>query len=166
MFLKSNFIGRLIYPFPHKEIIYKYAQEYNVDPLLVAAIIRAESKFNSQAESKMGAKGLMQLMPETAAWAAKKMGMTDFTTQKLYETDTNIKIGCWYLANLSKEFKGNNLLVIAAYNGGRGNVKGWVKSEQWQGEKDKLEQIPFAETRTYVKTVMDNWEKYQKYWSK
>lgn len=162
--LKSDFIGRIIYPFPHQEIVYKYADKYQVDPFLVAAIIRAESKFNSQAESKVGAKGLMQLMPETAAWAAKKMGMKDFTTNKLYDNETNIKIGCWYLANLSKEFRGNPVLIIAAYNGGRGNVKGWLESERWTGEKDTLEQIPFAETRYYVKAVMDNWEKYSQYW--
>jgi soluble lytic murein transglycosylase len=164
LFAKSALIGKLIYPFPHRALIMEYANKNQIDPYLVAAIIRTESKFDSKAESAKGARGIMQLMPETASWAAHRMGIKHFNTNQLFDPETNIKIGCWYLANLSKEFKGNHVLVIASYNGGRGNVKNWLESEVWTGEKETLKQIPFPETKAYVGNVLNNWEKYLEYW--
>ncbi|PKM80237.1 MAG: lytic transglycosylase [Firmicutes bacterium HGW-Firmicutes-14] len=152
---------RYIYPFPHKEIIYAEAARNNIDPYLVAAIIKTESNFSSEAESRSGARGIMQIMPETGAWAARQMNMDGFTPDDLYETGTNIKIGCWYLNNLNSEFKGNKILVIAAYNGGRGNVREWMEKKQWTGEHSDVDRIPFPETREYVKKVLTNYSWYR-----
>lgn len=159
--LNSKSILKLIYPIPYSDIIFAEAARNNVDPYLVAAIIKAESNFTSEAESRVGARGIMQIMPETGEWAAKKMKLKDFKPEDLYETKTNIKIGCWYLSNLNQEFNGNKILVVAAYNGGLGNVKEWLKNDKWSGEHATVDQIPFEETRLYVKKVLKAYSRYR-----
>ena len=161
LLLCSKAFWRQIYPFPYKDTVYAEAIKNNVDPHLVAAIIKTESNFSSSAESNMGARGIMQIMPDTGIWAARKMNLHGFDPEDLYKTETNIKIGCWYLDNLNREFKGNKILVVAAYNGGRGNVRAWMEKGQWTGEHATVDQIPFAETRKYVKKVLRNYEWYR-----
>lgn len=157
----SKWFWRQFYPFPYQGIIHKYANEFLVDPYLVAAIIKAESRFSSEAESYRGARGIMQIMPETGSWAAEQMQIEGFEPGDLYDPEINIRIGCWYLANLSEEFGREMPLVLAAYNAGRGNVRQWVESGTWKGETDNLEDIPFPETRAYVQRVIKNYEKYR-----
>lgn len=151
-----------IYPLPHQEIVFEMASEYDVDPYLVFAIIRAESNFKTTARSPVGARGLMQIMPETAQWIAGEMGIKNFTTEQLHDPEINIRMGCWYLNNLEREFKGNLPLELAAYNAGRGNVKQWLQDGTWDGSMLELKQIPFVETQQYVKNVLDNYSVYQK----
>lgn len=151
----------LIYPLPHQEIVLAMADEYDVDPYLVFAIIRAESNFQTTAQSAVGARGLMQIMPETAEWIAAQMKMSDFQAEDLHQPEVNIRMGCWYLNNLSTEFEGSIPLEVAAYNAGRGKVKQWIKEGQWDGDTDKIEGIPFPETRQYVKNVLNNCEAYK-----
>lgn len=153
---------KLIYPMPHQDLILQYAKENDIDPNLVAAIIRNESKFFPRAESQVGAKGLMQLMPTTAQWIADAMGMPNYRPEQLYEPETNIRMGCWYLGSLKKEFKGKTHLIIAAYNGGRGNVREWLSTHQWSGDPQEIDQIPYKETREYVRKVLDDYGRYQK----
>lgn len=150
---------RLFYPFPYRESILRHAGEYELDPNLVVAVIRVESKFRSNAESSRGAKGLMQLMPETAQWAAEQMGVS-YDVDKLFDPDYNIALGCWYLSNLLQEFDHNLPVALAAYNGGRGNVKQWLKDRIWDGEADSLEQIPFGETKQFVARVLHDYKIY------
>lgn len=152
----SNF-----YPEPHHDLVFQMAGEYNVDPYLVFAIIRAESKYETSAQSPVGARGLMQIMPETAAWIASQQGIKDFKSEQLHDPELNISFGCWYLNNLNQEFEGRLPVVLAAYNAGRGKVKQWIVSEQWDGNADNLDKIPFDETREYVKSVLKNYEAYQ-----
>ncbi len=161
LILSSKAFWRVFFPFPYQDMVFTEAVRNNVDPFLVAAIIKTESNFNSGAESAMGARGIMQIMPETGSWAAGKMDLKGFKPGDLYKTETNIKIGCWYLRNLNEEFKGNKILVVAAYNGGRGNVRGWLEKEQWSGEHATVDQIPFTETRKYVKKVLKNYSWYR-----
>jgi soluble lytic murein transglycosylase len=151
----------LFYPQPHRELVVATACEYNIDPYLVFAIIRAESKYQTGAESSVGAKGLMQIMPETARWIAGQLGMTNFDPNQLEDPEINIRMGCWYIANLNKEFDGRTSIVIAAYNAGRGKVKEWVVSDKWDGSFQELERIPFPETREYVHNVLKNYEAYR-----
>ncbi len=151
----------IFYPEPHRDIVFSSAYDNQVDPYLVFAIIRAESKFQPAAQSSAGAIGLMQIMPETAQWIAGQRGIEDFDTAQLNQAEINIQFGCWYLANLSQEFNDNLPLVIAAYNAGRGKVGKWVQSGQWDGSIERLKDIPFAETRDYVKNVMRNYEAYR-----
>lgn len=149
------------YPLPHKELVYRYAEAYNVDPHLVFAIIRNESQFKTDAESSRGARGLMQLMPETARWAAQKVGLKDYNEARLNDPEINIQLGCWYLSDLSREFKGRLPVVIAAYNAGRGNVREWLMKGIWDGSRENLNDIPFVETRNHVRRVLNDYEIYQ-----
>lgn len=150
----------VFYPEPHKEIVYAQARENGIDPLLVFAIIRAESKYENAAESPVGAKGLMQIMPETAEWIARQRGNNDLDPNQLHDPFVNISMGCWYLANLSKEFNGQVPLVVASYNAGRGRVREWIASGVWDGNPDHIESIPYQETRNYVRSVLANYQAY------
>lgn len=123
---------------PFGELIWEKSKKYNVDPALVAAVIEQESRFKPRAKSHVGAKGLMQLMPRTGRW----MGARDF-----YDPEQNVDAGVKYIAYLNKRFNGDTKKIIAAYNGGEGNVM------RYKGIP------PFRETRTYVKKVMKNYDK-------
>lgn len=147
------------YPLTYEAIILERARENGLDPYLVAAVIRAESRFRPQATSMQGARGLMQIMPETGKWAADQMKIA-FHADYLYDPDYNIRVGCWYLANLLKEFEGDPVLALAAYNGGRSNVRKWLNENQWTGEHHTLDQIPFKETRYYVAAVLRDYQRY------
>ncbi|MHB1653955.1 MAG: lytic transglycosylase domain-containing protein [Desulfitobacteriaceae bacterium] len=153
-------VQRILYPFPHRATVEKYAREYGVDPLLVVSVIREESKFLPRSESRKGAKGLMQLMPDTARWISQKLGDKKFTEQDLLQPEKNIQYGTWYLANLGQEFSGNTVLVVAAYNGGRGHVQEWIKTDQIDPGNVKSQDIPFQETRQYVDRVLKSYQKY------
>lgn len=158
----DRFQKKYLYPFPYQEIVYTYAAEKELDPFLVAAVIRTESKFNTTARSPKGAFGLMQMMPETAKWVAEQMDFSDeFTTEQLGNPDVNIRMGVWYLSSLKKEFKGNQVLMLAAYNGGRGNVKQWMERYDWTMSFNEPEKIPFLETREYVNRVLYSKKRYQ-----
>lgn len=150
----------LFYPQPHRELVYATAYEYNIDPNLVFAIIRAESKYQTGAKSAVGARGLMQIMPETAKWVATQMNMKEFTIEDLHDPEVNIRMGCWYLNNLNREFEDRLPIVVAAYNAGRGKAKEWVVSNQWDGTVQNINNIPFPETRQYTHNVLKNYQAY------
>lgn len=151
----------IFYPLPHQDLVVLAADENEIDPYLVFAIIRAESKYQTGAESPVGAKGLMQIMPETGTWIADQKSIEGFTTGDLLDPNVNITFGCWYLHNLETEFQGNIGLTVAAYNAGRGKVKEWVAKGIWNGDLHETEKIPFPETQQYVKNVLKNYEAYQ-----
>ncbi|AEG14194.1 Lytic transglycosylase catalytic [Desulfofundulus kuznetsovii DSM 6115] len=159
--LNIDHLGRLIYPFPYRETVMEYAAGRGLDPYLVAAVIKTESNFNPRATSRRGARGLMQVMPETGTWAAKKMGLSCYHPDLLYDPEFNIRIGTWYLADLYRTFDRDTILALAAYNGGQGNVQKWLEQQHWTGEKSKLDQIPFAETREFVRKVLWNYQVYR-----
>lgn len=154
-------IERIFYPIKYKALIENYSAEYNLDPLLVTAVIKAESKFNPNALSRKGAIGLMQIIPKTGRWAAGEIGIKNFEAEDLYSPEINIRIGCWYLNNLRKEFGNNLQLVLAAYNGGSGNVTKWLQNEEYSIDGNKLDNIPFPETRLYVQKVERFYVKYR-----
>ncbi|MDR3542315.1 MAG: lytic transglycosylase domain-containing protein [Desulfosporosinus sp.] len=151
---------KIIYPYPHRDIIEKYALQYGVDPLLVVAVIREESKFLPQSESHKGAKGLMQLMPSTAQSISQSIGDKTYSDNDLLSPEKNIQYGTWYLASLRKVFSDNTMLVIAAYNGGRGHVQEWIKTGQIDPKNIRQQDIPFKETRDYVDRVLKSYQKY------
>lgn len=132
-----------------------------MDPHLVAAIIRTESRFYSRAQSQVGARGLMQIMPKTAFWIAEQMKIEDFDEEKLYDPLYNISIGIWYLAYLDKAFEGDWPKILAAYNAGENNVKKWINEKTWTGELQDIVQIPFAETREYIDKVIFAYQIYK-----
>lgn len=103
----------------------------------------------------------MQIMPDTAFWIAKQKGIDNFDIDSLHDPEINIKLGCWYIADLSREYGGNLPLVIAAYNAGRGNVRGWISENVWDGDIKNIDNIPFPETRQYVRNVLKAYEAYK-----
>ena len=153
--------AKLFYPLPYQELVYSYAQRYDLDPWLVFSVIRAESRFQYDAESQVGAKGLMQIMPETGQWIAEQLGESEFDPDCLQEAEVNIAMGCWYLNYLLKEFDGNLCMGLAAYNAGINRVKDWCEQGVWDGERNSLDQIPYSETCEYVRKVLNNYEVYQ-----
>ncbi len=138
-----------------------YARANGVDSALVASVIMTESKFRKDARSHRGAVGLMQIMPETGAWIAQQLDDQDFTTEKLWEPETNIRYGVWYLAELQREFAGNDFLALAAYNAGRGQVREWMEEGQWLVRSRGLGDVYKRQTRDYVKNVLRDRSKYE-----
>jgi len=152
---------RMLYPLPYRDIIFAQAEAADIDPYLAMAVIRVESKFRPKAQSVRGARGLMQLMPETAHWVAQQIG-EEFHPDLLFDVEYNTKIGCWYLARLLKDFEGNLALALAAYNGGPNNVRQWLKEGTWDGAVENLHRIPFPETRDFVERVLEGYEAYRR----
>lgn len=152
---------KLIYPFFYQDLIYEAGAKNDVDPYLVAAIIYVESKFNSYATSNRGARGLMQIMPETGRWIAQRKNDEPFSQERLYDPKTNIKYGCWYLGWLKDKFEARLPVMLAAYNGGHGNVGTWIRENTWDGKEENISQIPLSETRGYVNKVIKVYNRYQ-----
>jgi soluble lytic murein transglycosylase len=144
---------KMVYPLKFKEYVLKYSFQNNIDPYLVFAIIKAESGFNPKAVSRKNARGLMQISEKTAIWGAKSLKLENFDDESLFDPETNIRIGCWYIATLMKEFENDIDLVITAYNGGSGNVNDWLRDKSYSGSGTKLDKIPFRETELFVKKV-------------
>jgi len=159
LFFNITWFLKTIYPLRYENYIVKYSGKYDVDPYLVASVIKIESNFNPNAVSEKGAVGLMQLMPDTAVWAAKTMGIKKEKID-LMDPETNIMLGTWYLSDLLKEFDGNLVLALAAYNGGRGNVKEWI--DKGLIDKNSEENIPFEETKFFVMRVKKAYYWYKK----
>lgn len=159
--MNAKNILRHFYPYKYKQDIITYSKKYNVDPYLVLAIIKAESNFNENATSAKNAHGLMQITSETGLWASEKMKIVNYNDNMLYKPQFNINMGSWYVSDLTKEFNGNIDLVLAAYNGGRGNVQKWLSSTDHSSDGKTLEYIPFKETDKYVKKVKVNYNIYK-----
>lgn len=155
--MESKTIHKLIYPKQYSEYVEKYAEEFDLDENLVYSVIKAESKFNEKAISHKGAKGLMQVSDITRDWAIEELELEEVD---IFNPETNIKIGCWYLNKLYKEF-GKLDLVIAAYNGGSGNVRKWLENHDYSEDGEKLHNIPFQETSTYLEKVKNNYKNYK-----
>lgn len=148
---------RLVYPLHYKSEILEAAKKYGHDPALLASIIFVESRFNPTAESKAGAKGLMQIMPETAVWIARILNWKDFSLNLMENPKDNIKMGSWYLKYLKNRFSGNLTLALAAYNSGDKTVEHWLKNSPLV---ISTEEIPYPETKYYVKKVLVFQKKY------
>ncbi|NUN62397.1 MAG: lytic transglycosylase domain-containing protein, partial [Burkholderiaceae bacterium] len=147
------------FPMPFQSAVVERAQAIGLDPAYVYGLIRQESRFIMDARSHVGASGLMQVMPATARWTAKKIGLTDFRPEQLSQRDTNIAIGTAYLKLALDDFAGSMPLAAAAYNAGPGRPRSWrngavLDAAIW------AENVPFAETRDYVKKVLANTTNY------
>jgi soluble lytic murein transglycosylase len=154
-------IDEIALPLRHDDIIRQQAAEKNLNPALLAGVIFAESKFRDQT-SPAGAKGLMQLTPATARYIAHLSGGTAFRLGDLSTPQVNISYGAFYLRYLLNRYSQNIALALAAYNGGEGNVDHWVAQAGAQGRSLRVRDIPFPETRAYVKRVLDARSRYAK----
>ena len=142
-------------PLAHADIIRAQAADKELDPALIAGVIYTESRFRDQT-SPAGAKGLMQIMPETAEYIASKSGGSEFVQGDLATPEINIAYGSWYLRYLLDRYDGSEVLALAAYNGGEGKVDEWTANARARGERFSVaDHIPFPETRDYVQRVFD-----------
>ncbi|OPA80929.1 lytic transglycosylase [Paenibacillus selenitireducens] len=161
LFFRSAWMGTWLYPIPYKDVIEKHAKNYEVDPLLVAAIIRVESNYKPSQESRKGALGMMQVMPNTASWIIEQAKFDAVTLEDLkHEPEPNIQIGTWYIASLLTRFDQNKYAALAAYNAGPTVVAKWLQNETWDGSIEQVKKIPYGETKNYVQRVVYYYNKY------
>jgi len=158
--VQNDWFWEMIAPIYYKDLVYKYAQKYEIDPFLAAAIIKVESSFYSGAQSPKGAIGLMQIMPSTGKEIAAKLNLRPFCVSDLYDPEINIQIGLYYLVLLKKELNEDLYLSLAAYNGGLKNVKKWLSQKKMilQNSKENIKNIPFKETQEFVQDVIWNYQ--------
>ena len=146
-----------VYPFPYADLIQTWAAQRQINPLLVVALIRQESRFSPQIRSAVGATGLMQVMPDTAKWIQQSAGLDPYD---LTHPDDNIRLGTWYLDHTHAEYNNNSLLAVASYNAGPGNVAKWMKQGGYGDADDFAEAIPFPETKGYIRSVFGGYWNY------
>ena len=164
--LEAEAAERAQHPLYYADTITAYADAQELDPALVAAVILCESSYDPKAESRLGARGLMQLMPDTAEWVAHKLGEdgADYSFDNLYDPQTNIRFGTWYLGYLSRRFNGDATKIVCAYHAGQGNVDSWLKNPQYSSDGVTLDVIPTQDTATYASRVLRARDIYRKYY--
>ena len=147
-------IREVTLPLRHEDVIVQQGERFDIDPALIAAIIKQESNFRDQTSSA-GARGLMQITPETADTIETLSGGETFVYEDLANYELNIRYGSYYLNHLLDRFAGNEMAALAGYNGGPENA------EAWGGSELEFEDIPFPETRDYVKNVLELRQQYR-----
>jgi soluble lytic murein transglycosylase len=159
-------VQEIALPLRHDDIIRQQAADKGLDPSLIAGVIFVESRFRDQT-SHAGAKGLMQILPSTADYIARKSGGTAFEQGDLATPQINISYGSWYLRYLLQHYHGNELLALAAYNAGEGKVDEWYREASARGEQFEVAtHIPFPETRSYVSAVLEVRSRYRQEYRK
>ncbi|NEP18119.1 MAG: transglycosylase SLT domain-containing protein [Leptolyngbya sp. SIO4C1] len=146
-----------VYPFPYAQPIQAWSQQRQLNPLLVTALIRQESRFEPTIRSAVGAAGLMQVMPETADWILTQTGEA---TADLDNPEDNIRLGTWYLDYTHQEYDNHSLFAVASYNAGPGNVADWIARGGFSNTDEFVEKIPFPETKGYVESVFGGYWNY------
>ena len=164
--LEAEAAERAQHPLEFASLIVQYALAQDLDPALVSAVILCESSFNPQAESRLGARGLMQLMEDTAGWVAHKLDEDDasYSFDRLYDPETNIRFGTWYLGYLSRRFDGDATKIVCAYHAGQGNVDAWLKNPAYSSDGVTLDVIPTQDTAAYASRVLRARDVYRKYY--
>jgi soluble lytic murein transglycosylase len=156
----NHAVSKLGLPLTNADVIRKQAAAKRLDPALIAAVIYAESKFAPRASSA-GAEGLMQILPETAYYIAHLSGGSQFTASDLATPSINVAYGSYYLRYLLDHYENNEMLAVAAYNGGLANVDRWVARARANGGHLTVSAIPFPETRAYVQRVLGAQQEYR-----
>jgi soluble lytic murein transglycosylase len=150
-----------LYPFPYRAAIDAAGAASGIDPRLLAAVIRTESGFRSDASSRAQALGLMQIEPATGAWIAGQTGQAGFSSLDLMNPTVNVRMGAWYLNSLRGQLGGRMLPAVAAYNAGLQPVARWLQSGVWSGGAADAGRIPFGETRVFVERVLASYRMYR-----
>ena len=146
-----------VYPFPYADLVLDWSSQRQLNPLLVVALIRQESRFMPAIQSGVGATGLMQVMPDTAKWIKAKAGLD---TYDLTNPHDSIKLGTWYLDYTHSEYDNHSLFAVASYNAGPGNVATWISKGGYRDADDFAEKIPFPETKGYIRSVFGGYWNY------
>ena len=148
------------YPMRYEAEIRQAAAEFSLDPAYVASVALAESSFDAEAVSSVGAIGLMQIMPSTGEWIAGKLDEA-FDAQRLYEPSVNLRYGCWYLRFLLNRYDGDMRTASTAYHQGQGRVDEWLQDPEYSEDGKTLSVISSSVTDTYVNRIMENYAHYQ-----
>lgn len=169
VYFVGHYISRMEYaryPLRYEQQIIACAQEFELDPWHIAAVVCCESGFRPEAVSGVGARGLMQIMPDTGLWLAGKFDEEDsYTDELLFTPETNLKYGCWYLSWLLNRYGGDLTLTTAAYHAGHGTVDKWLADPGVSADGQTLGHIPYDSTDVYVKRVLAACEKYRELYS-
>lgn len=147
-----------VYPIKYREQVFKVADSFGFQRGLILAVIKVESGFNEKAVSRVGAEGLMQLTPATAEYVAEILGVENYD---MLTAEDNLQFGCFYLKYLCDKFE-NLETALAAYNAGEGNVILWLKNPDFSDDNVTLKNIPFAETKAYVRKIYETFKNYNK----
>lgn len=145
-------VEKLIYPRKYSDYVEIYAEQYDIPPHVLYAVIKTESGFDSAAVSQKGAVGLMQFMPDTFSWITDEMLFEHLADGMRYDPETSVRYGAWLLSHLYKRY-GDWSVALAAYNAGIGTVDGWLEDPEYADGEGGLKSIPYKETRNYVKKV-------------
>ena len=152
---------RLSYPQGYSEIVKKYSQLYGLDKNIIFSIMREESRYQTDVVSPAKAIGLMQLIPNTGRTTAKELGIKDYNKKKLYDPDTNIRLGSYYFKKVLDEFDGNVFFALGGYNAGPHRIHEWQKRFPGLNVDEFVEEIPFRETRNYIRRVLRSYGAYK-----
>lgn len=153
------------YPLSYSEYVEKYSEENGLNKYLVYAVIRTESNFRSDAVSNVGARGLMQITEDTFDWIKYRLGDDESVYYDMFDAETNIKYGCWFLGFLSEEFAGIDE-VASAYHAGRGSVNEWLKDKKYSADGVHLNTIPGRDTAHYVYKITKAMDAYIRLYDK
>jgi len=148
------------YPVEYQDLIRTYAADNNLDPAYVAAVVLAESSYRVDAVSSVNAQGLMQILPATGEWLSGKFD-EEYVEGCLFDPETNLRYGCWYLGWLMDRYGGDMSCASSAYHQGQGTVDGWLKNPEYSKDGRTLSSIPSDATRTYVDRILKYYEKYK-----
>lgn len=147
------------YPVEYEDLIRKYAAENDLEPAYVAAVILAESSYRADAVSSVNAQGLMQILPTTGEWLSGKFD-EEYVEGCLFDPDTNLRYGCWYLGWLMDRYGHDMSCASSAYHQGQGTVDGWLENPDYSADGKTLSSIPSEATKTYVERILKYYEKY------
>ena len=153
---------KLIYPLEYEQELLSAAEEFEIDPCLLAALVYCESSFRADAVSNVGAIGLMQIMPETGEWLSSKIELDgEYTVESLYEPEVNLRLGCWYLSFLHRRYDGRWQEALTAYIAGQGQVDKWLKDPALSADGRTLDVIPGQDVKEYAAKVLRTHEIYR-----
>ena len=147
----------------YDEYIRQFAQEFQVDRSFISAIIARESHYDTKAESRVGARGLMQIMQDTGEWVSGRLAVRPYSYEFLFEPQLNIRFGAWYLGYLSAQFNGDPVMIASAYHAGANNVKLWALKYAQDKRTLRIDQIPTEDTKDYVQKVMNAYALFYEY---
>jgi soluble lytic murein transglycosylase len=159
---ENDLYWQMKYPKAYEDEVLLLSAEYDMEPALIYSVMRAESLFQPRVYSWAGAVGLMQIMPATGAEIAETLGVSDYETEDLLDYRTNLRFGVSYLSGLMGDFEGEVVYALCGYNGGPGNARKWRRTADEEMEMDEIvENIPFSETRAYVKRILGYYRIYK-----
>ncbi len=156
----------LSYPLEYTSLVEQWADEYEVDPLLVYSFIRTESGFDPEAQSNVDARGLMQITSDTFDWIKSKIASNeDITFDDLYDPEVNVRFGVYYLSRCLTRYEGDVATAAAAYHSGWGTVDGLLAKEEYSENAQTLDEFPYNQMRNYVSKIAACYEKYNELYS-